>query len=134
MHYLISIGSNEWREANMQQARESLKALFADIRFATEEETSPIDCPRQTPFTNQIADFTSDYPVTVIVSLLKELEQHAGRTEAEKKQGIIRLDIDVLACDDICYKPQEWQRDYIKRQVNELTRNSKTQKLNNLIT
>ena len=51
MEYLISMGSNEGRAANMALARRRLAQLFADIRFSAERETEagrlPQDKPRE---------------------------------------------------------------------------------------
>ncbi len=38
----------------------------------------------------------------------------------EKKQEIVRLDIDLLSCDNRVYKPEDLKRDYIIRGLKEL--------------
>ena len=51
---------------------------------------------------------------------MKNIEREAGRTPEEKEQEIVRLDIDLLACDSKVYKPEDWKRDYIVRGLEEL--------------
>ena len=51
---------------------------------------------------------------------MKDIEREAGRTPEEKKQEIVRLDIDLLSCDNRVYKPEDLKRDYIIRGLKEL--------------
>lgn len=120
MVYRISMGSNRNRRENMAWARRRLSELFPDIRFSTEEETEPLFLKRSDPFSNQVACFTSGDRPEAVSAKLKALEKEAGRTPAEKKQEIVRLDLDVLACDAAIYRPADWGRDYIRRGLKEL--------------
>lgn len=121
MIYILCIGSNEHQQGNLLLARRHLQELFADIRFSNEEETAPVNCQRQVMFLNQMACFTSHLVPSEITPLLKRIEQEAKRTIEEKKQGIIRLDIDLLANVDpatetyTVFKPDDWNRDYVQR-------------------
>lgn len=118
--YTICIGSNEQRRRNLALARTRLTELFPDIRFSAEMDTEPLFFRRQAMFSNQVARFTSDCGIDEIVSRLKGIERKAGRTPEDKRQEIVRLDIDLLSCDDRVYKPEDWKRDYIARGLEEL--------------
>lgn len=120
MVYTISIGSNEQRKANLALARKRLSDFFPGIRFSTEEETTPLYLHRPDLFSNQVARFMSDRQAGEVIARLKTIEQEAGRTSEEKEQEIVRLDIDLLACDSMIYKPEDWKRDYIVRGLQEL--------------
>lgn len=120
MVYTISIGSNERRKENLSLARERLKELFPGICFSTEEETKPLYFRRPSLFSNQVARFISDNNAMEVTSHLKAIEKEAGRMPEEKKQEIVRLDIDLLSCDDTIYKPEDLKRDYICRGLKEL--------------
>lgn len=120
MVYTISIGSNERRKENLSLARERLKELFPGICFSTEEETKPLYFRRPSLFSNQVARFISDNNALEVTSHLKAIEKEAGRMPEEKKQEIVRLDIDLLSCDDTIYKPEDLKRDYICRGLKEL--------------
>ena len=114
MVYTISIGSNEQQKENLSLARKRLKELFPDIRFSTEEETKPLYFRRSSLFSNQVARFISSN------DCLKAIEREAGRMPEENKQEIVRLDLDLLSCDDTVYKPDDLKRDYICRGLKEI--------------
>lgn len=120
MVYTISIGSNEQRKDNLELARRRLSEIFPGIRFSAEEETEPLFFSRPNLFSNQVARFVSDWQVGEVTARLKSIEQEAGRTSEEKKQEIVRLDIDLLVCDSVIYKPEDLKRDYIARGLKEL--------------
>lgn len=126
MIYILCIGSNEHQQENLLLARRLLQELFTDIQFSNEEETAPVNCQRQVMFLNQMACFTSHLVPSEITLLLKRIEQEAKRTVEEKKQGIIRLDIDLLANVNpttetyTVYKPDDWNRDYVQRGLQSL--------------
>lgn len=126
MVYTISIGSNERRTENMALARRRLIELFPGIRFSEEEETKPLFFRRPNQFSNQVARFASDEKAEDVVVRLKAIEREAGRLPEEKKQEIVRLDIDLLSCDDTVYKPEDLQRDYIVRGIEELMNEQET--------
>lgn len=120
MVYTISIGSNEQRKDNLALARKRLFELFPDVRFSKEEETKPLFFRRPALFSNQVARFVSGKQVEEISSHLKSIEREAGRKPEEKEQEIVRLDIDLLSCDETIYKPEDMKRDYIIRGLKEL--------------
>lgn len=122
MVYTISIGSNEQRKDNLELARRRLSELFPGIRFSAEEETEPLFFRRPNLFSNQVARFMSDWQASEVTARLKSIEKEAGRTSEEKKQEIVRLDIDLLVCDSVIYKPEDLKRDYIARGLKELMR------------
>ena len=120
MVYTICIGSNVNRKENLALARKRLSELFPNIRFSAEADTEPLFFRRQALFANQVARFTSDSDADEIILHLKDIEREAGRTPEEKKQEIVRLDIDFLSCDSRVYKPEDLKRDYIIRGLKEL--------------
>lgn len=120
MDYTISIGSNEQRRENMELARRRLTELFPGIRFSEEEETAPLFFHRPNLFSNQVARFASDNPAEKITACLKAIERESGRNPEEKRQEIVRLDIDLLSCDGTVYKPEDLKRDYILRGLKQL--------------
>ena len=120
MVYTICIGSNVNRKENLALARKRLSELFPHIRFSAEADTEPLFFRRQALFANQVARFTSDSDAGEVILHLKDIEREAGRTPEEKKQEIVRLDIDLLSCDSRVYKPEDLKRDYIIRGLKEL--------------
>ena len=118
--YTLSIGSNEHREENLSLARPRLKEWFPDIRFSTEMETVPLYFFHSPLFSNQVARFASAKSAVEITAYLKAIEREAGRTPDEKAREIVRLDIDLLMCDNTVYRPDDLRRDYIRWGLEEL--------------
>ena len=120
MTYILCLGSNEQKKESLQLARERLQSIFPDIHFADEEETEPVGFIRSEKFLNQVGVFTSDLPMSEIKSTLKEIEREAGRKPEDKENGIVLLDIDLLADESMIYKPVDWDRDYVRRGIAQL--------------
>ena len=66
-------------------------------------------------FANQLARFSSDYTQLEVEAVLKRIEQEAGRLPEDKEQEIVKLDLDLLLCGDCVCRPQDMERDYIRR-------------------
>lgn len=110
----------------MALARQRLLELFPDIRFSTEEETSPVAMRRTAPFSNQVALFHSSLTPDEVVACLKRIEQVAGRCEEEKQREIVRLDLDLLLTDRRVLRPDDLHRDYLQRELQQLYHHSPT--------
>ena len=76
---------------------------------------------RPAQFSNQVARFSSEQQPAEILLRLKAIEREAGRKPEEKKLEIIRLDIDLLSCDNTVYKPEDLKRDYIVHGLEQLS-------------
>ena len=120
MEYLISIGSNEGRGANMDLARRRLAQLFADIRFSAEHETEPLCLHRPGLFSNQVARFHSSLGADEVRLSLKAIEREAGRMPQDKPREIVRLDLDLLMCDGRVFKSADMERAYVRQGMEEL--------------
>ncbi len=120
MTYILCLGSNEQGKENLKLARKRLQELFPEIHFSDEEETVPVNFIRTEMFLNQVACFTSDLSALEITPLLKEIEREAGRKPEDKKLGIVRLDIDLLADSSVIYKTGDWNRGYVQRGIVQL--------------
>ncbi len=117
---LVCIGSNYNREQNLFLARKELTDLFPNIRFAPEQETSPLLLNNPALFTNQVAIFFSDEEENVVKYKLKAIETMLGRCKGDKMKERISLDIDLLSYDDRVLKPNDLARDYIIRGIKDL--------------
>ena len=121
MVYTICIGSNVNRKENLALATQEAVRTFSEYPiFLQKRYTEPLFFRRQALFANQVARFTSDSDAGEVILHLKNIEREAGRTPEEKKQEIVRLDIDLLSCDSRVYKPEDLKRDYIIRGLKEL--------------
>ena len=60
--------------------------------------------------------------LAIFSEILQGIEREAGRKAEEKQREIVRLDIDLLACDGQVCRPEDWARDYVRRGLSELDR------------
>ena len=117
MRYIISIGSNEDRQRNMTIAHRHLDTRFAPVHYSSIIETPPLGgISRPVNFFNQLACFETQLSPEEVNLQLKEIETKMGRTQEERKQEIIRIDLDLLTCDGTPLRPeQEINRPYIRQ-------------------
>lgn len=121
MHtYIICIGSNYNKEENLLLAKKHLAALYPSIIFADKEETEPLFFHNSELFINQVACFETDKEIEQVQEHLKNIERLARRLPEDKAKEIVRLDIDLLSCDDQVFKPDDMERNYIKRGIRQI--------------
>lgn len=115
---IISLASNYDQQGNLAKAREQLKMLLSDIQFTKEQWTQPVNSHRQEPYLNQLCQATTNLGANLLSEVLKELEKRLGRTHNE--EGIVTIDLDLMAYDGQRYHLKDWDRSYIKDLINEL--------------
>ena len=116
-HCLLCMGSNTNRYAQLSVAREALRTTFPDIHFGEMMETEAVGSGFHSPFSNQLAKFSTTLSSESVHNLFKELERHSGRLPGDKAQGIVKLDIDLLTFDNKVLKPEDMKREYIRRGI-----------------
>lgn len=116
-HCLLCMGSNTNRFTQLSDARKVLSEAFPDIHFGELMETQAIGSGFHSPFSNQLARFTTTLSSESVHNLFKELERHSERLPEDKAQGIVKLDIDLLTFDNKVLKPEDMKREYIRRGI-----------------
>ncbi len=114
------MGSNTYKEANIQWAQKQLTSYFPDIRFGSEQDTLPLGLTNPAHFTNQLAKFSTLLSMEKIKSICKQLESMAGRLPNDKKDGMVKLDIDLLIYDYQNLKESDLKKDYVIAGMKEL--------------
>lgn len=112
---LLCLGSNKDRKLRMEAARKALSHHFSDIIFSDEMETEAIGNGFFSPFSNQLARFSTHLSAAEVRTILKSIEQENGRLAEDKVKGIVKLDIDLLMCDDAVLKPKDMEREFVKK-------------------
>lgn len=120
----LCLGSNERPDEHLATARRLLQARFGEVRFAPVEITRPIDFPYPAPFVNQVALLATEEDAPEVKAAVKAIETACGRQPADKVQGLVKMDIDLLAHDGQVLKPADWQRDYVQQGLKALSANS----------
>lgn len=110
---LLSIGTNEDREANLALCHKHLDSLFKDILYSKTSITAPYGHLYKNDFLNQLAVVYTDKGKEDISILLKSLEKELGRNSADKEKGIVKIDIDIVIWNEEVVKPSDISRSYI---------------------
>lgn len=119
-HCLLCMGSNTDCSAQLSVARKALCATFPDIHFGEMMETEAIGSGFHSPFSNQLARFSTTLSPDSVHDIFKELERRSGRIPEDKSLGVVKLDIDLLVFDNRVLKPEDMEREYIRRGISVL--------------
>jgi len=115
---IISLASNENQGANLERARELLTMIIHNLKFTQEKWTEPVNTIRKARYLNQLCKGTTELGANLLGEILKETERRIGRTHNE--DGIVVIDIDLLAYDEQLYHLRDWDRNYVKDLIKEL--------------
>jgi 2-amino-4-hydroxy-6-hydroxymethyldihydropteridine diphosphokinase len=116
---LLCLGSNFDQEKNTEKARKLLCNTFKSITFSKNLWTTPIG-KGTSLYLNCLASTETTMDYDELNVLLKRAELSFGRTPEEKKQNIVRIDIDVLQYGDKILHPDDWERYYVKQLLQQL--------------
>lgn len=119
MVYTICIGSNERRKDNLALARKRLSELFRISVFCRDRYSTAF-LPPASIICQPGGAFHVRLRCPRNYTLFEEYRTGSRKNFRRKKQEIVRLDIDLLSCDNRVYKPEDLKRDYIVRGLEEL--------------
>ena len=123
---IISLASNNNQEEKLEAARQQLTQLLDESRFTRAIWTEPIHTnwpghstiARKEQYLNQLCVGTTAFGMNLLCEVLKETEKRLGRTHNE--DGIVAIDLDLLEYDGQRHHLRDWDRDYIKRLIDEI--------------
>ena len=110
---LLSIGTNVDRERNMELCHRLLEKLFPAIAYSKTSITAPYGNLYKSDFLNQLAFAYTYKEKDEVISLLKSLEKEMGRTQADKENGIVKIDLDLVVWNEEVVKPEDILRSYV---------------------
>ncbi|GAB6123376.1 2-amino-4-hydroxy-6-hydroxymethyldihydropteridine diphosphokinase [Dysgonomonas termitidis] len=110
---LLSIGTNEDRESNLSLCHQFLDNIFTDISYSDTSVTMPYGTTYRNDFLNQLAVIYTDRDMDEVIRLLKSIEKDMGRNGTDKKNGIVKIDIDLVIWNNNVLKPEDFTRSYI---------------------
>ncbi|MBK5719911.1 2-amino-4-hydroxy-6-hydroxymethyldihydropteridine diphosphokinase [Dysgonomonas sp. Marseille-P4677] len=111
---LLSIGTNENREASLVLCHQLLNNLFEEIHYSETSITKPYGVKYHNDFLNQLAIAYTEQDKEDIHAALKELEKKMGRKASDKESGIVVIDIDIVIWNQEIIKATDIERTYIK--------------------
>ena len=125
---IISLASNCDQEQNLSHARLCLERVLSVCRFTETIWTEPISShlppltshpsPPTPKYLNQLLRAKSAFPAAALQQYLKSVERHLGRTDEDRRQGIVRIDLDLLQHDGQRYHLADWERPYVQALIN----------------
>ena len=111
---IISLASNCEAEKNLPEARLCLEQILVFSHYTNAIWTEPINSKRNDLYLNQLVKASTKLSFEELLSSLKNIEQKMGRTPKERKDGRVRIDLDILAFDDERHHLTDWERHYVK--------------------
>ena len=116
---ILCLGSNADQEANIQQAQQLLRNEYASIDFTPSIWTEPVGVVSP-PYLNCLATMSIKDSLSCLHDKTKAIERLMHSSREERKDNIVRIDIDILSFDHKYYHEDDWSRDYVKRLIQDL--------------
>lgn len=110
---LLSIGTNEDKEINLDLCHQLLDNFFEQISYSDTSITTPYGNSYKNDFLNQLAIIYTDRKKEEVYKYLKSIEKQIGRSPLDKEKGIVKIDIDLVIWNDEILKPADISRSYI---------------------
>ncbi len=121
---IISLASNHDQETNLHQARLCLAQILSSCIYSDAIWTRPFHAGAaddgcgpddgEAMYLNQLVCATTSLDTDELSLALKDMERQLGRTGEDRRNGIVRIDLDLLQYDDQRHHLQDWGRPYIK--------------------
>ncbi|MST83737.1 2-amino-4-hydroxy-6-hydroxymethyldihydropteridine diphosphokinase [Hallella mizrahii] len=113
---ILCLGSNADQEANIQQAQQLLRNEYASIDFTPSIWTEPVGVVSP-PYLNCLATMSIKDSFSCLHDKTKAIERLMHSSREERKDNIVRIDIDILSFDHKHYHEDDWNRDYVKQLI-----------------
>lgn len=113
---ILCLGSNADQEANIQQAQQLLRNEYASIDFTPSIWTEPVGVVSP-PYLNCLATMSIKDSLSCLHDKTKAIERLMHSSREERKDNIVRIDIDILSFDHKHYHGDDWNRDYVKQLI-----------------
>ena len=111
---LLSIGTNTQALFNLNRAKSVLLSYFPNIQFTVNIESEPYGENYKNWFLNTLGYFESDLSKDELISYFKNIEKSMGRSNDDKAEGKVIIDIDLLKWNNEILKPDDFERNYVR--------------------
>ena len=109
---LISLAANCDHKKNLCEARRRLAQVLCSSCYTPEIWTDPVGGATG-KYLNQLVKGNTDLDSDTLQVTLKQMEHDMGRTPADRRQGIVRIDLDLLEYNGCRYHQRDWDRPYV---------------------
>ena len=103
----------------MRHVQQLLRTEYASIAFTPSIWTEPVGV-MSPPYLNCLATMTIEDSLSSLHDKTKAIERLMHSSREERKGNIVRIDIDILSFDRKHYHEDDWNRDYVKRLIEDL--------------
>ena len=117
---IILLGSNSDVEKNLPEARKCLEQILCFEHYTTVIESPPYGGKGPSPYHNQMVEATTALTFSQLKDTLKNIEKQLGRTQEDREQGIVNIDLDILQYDDTRHHLRDWERPYVQQLLPQL--------------
>jgi 2-amino-4-hydroxy-6-hydroxymethyldihydropteridine diphosphokinase len=118
--YIITIGSNYNVQESIALAKEKLTLYFGKVRYTPFRWIEPIGDHYTKPFYDGAALLHSEMDKDELKTTLKAIEADAGRLPEMKMQGLVPLDLDIIAINGSIVHNDYQRFTFVKEAVDEL--------------
>jgi 2-amino-4-hydroxy-6-hydroxymethyldihydropteridine diphosphokinase len=119
---IISLASNRFQKANLSKARNCLEEILSDMKYTDELWTQPVgNAKRKDAYLNQLVSGNTELDEEALNTWMKQTELSFGRTDAKRLLGIVPIDLDLLEFDGNQRHQNDWQRNYVKELIGQLS-------------
>lgn len=116
---IIALGTNV-RLENINYAQSALIRIFDNMRFSDTIQTKAIgERFYGTMFYNAIAIGSTSLNATDVTACLKTIEKKCGDNKENRHLGKVILDLDLLEHNGQQFHEDDWEREYIKKLLNQ---------------
>lgn len=116
---IIALGTNTDHNRNMDIALSLIRRVVRDVRCSRRIWTEPIGMASGM-FLNMLVSGSCRLSLQELKMEIKSMERGCGRTTEAQRNGIVRMDIDILKYDNETEHTDDWNREYIKELIKEL--------------
>ena len=117
---VIGLGSNIDPEANLEQAVQELKSRFKVSKRSQWTQTKPIGIQDQPDFYNGALLMETELEQQSLKKELKRIEDILGRDRSLPKFGPRTIDLDILIWNKKVVDEDYYQRDFLRKGVEEI--------------
>ncbi len=114
---LLCLGSNHQQARNMAAAADALATLSGTLRLSRSLWTLPVGMVSPL-YLNQLAWMETDLSYDQLRAATKTIERQLGRGKSTEQSHTVPVDIDILQYGDTRYKPDDWERHYVRQLIN----------------
>ena len=117
---LLALGSNaDDGKARIEEAKKRLSKKIYFDKASEIAATEPVGIASGM-FSNCMLHGSTDLKYNELLSFTKEVERAGGDNKELRAKGEIRIDVDILMCDERKYHLSDWQRNYVKQLFKEI--------------